>query len=135
MYWQRVKRTILARFTLFFFTQSLSRTRVVKQKKRNLMVSSTHDATRFPLSARTLSCVVSIEIVENSVATFALFPSLSHVSILSGLFFSSTISILQPLSFHPFAITSAPVPLFSPNPINTNIFWMTGFLQTLCPPS
>ena len=29
MYWQRVKRTILARFTLFFFTQSLSRTRVI----------------------------------------------------------------------------------------------------------
>ena len=33
MYWQRVKRTILARFTLFFFTQSLSRTRVFTFQK------------------------------------------------------------------------------------------------------
>ena len=46
--------------------------------------------------------VISVEIVEVSVATFALFPSLRQISILSGLFFSSTVGILQPLSFHPF---------------------------------
>ena len=40
--------------------------------------------------------------------------------------FSSTVGMLQPLSFHPFAITSAPVSPFSPIPKNTNIFWITG---------
>lgn len=49
-----------------------------------------------------VSVVISVEIVEVSVATFALFPSLRQISILLGLFFSSTVGILQPLSFHPF---------------------------------
>lgn len=49
-----------------------------------------------------VSVVISVKIVEVSVATFALFPSLRQISILSGLFFSSTVGILQPLSFHPF---------------------------------
>ena len=33
---------------------------LLSKKGRNLVVSSTHDATRFPVSARTLSCVVCI---------------------------------------------------------------------------
>lgn len=49
-----------------------------------------------------VSVVISVDIVEVSVATFALFPSLRQISILSGLFFSSIVGILQPLSFHPF---------------------------------
>ena len=37
-----------------------------------------------------------------SVVIFLLFPSLRYVSIRSGLFFPSTVGVLQPLSFQPF---------------------------------
>ena len=45
-----------------------------------------------------------------------------QVSIRSGLLFSSTVGMLQPLFFHPFAITSAPVPPYSPIPKNIQTF-------------
>lgn len=56
--------------------------------------------------------VVSVVIVEVSVVPLMFLSSLRQVSIRSGLLFSSTVGMLQPLSFHPFVITSAPVPPF-----------------------
>ena len=79
--------------------------------------------------------VVSVVVAEVSVVSLIFLSSLRQVSIRSGLLFSSHVGMLQPLSFHPFTITSAPVPPFSPITKNTNIFWITGFLHTLCPPS
>ena len=46
--------------------------------------------------------IVSVVLVVVSVVIFLLFPSLRYVSIRSGLFFSSTVGVLQPLSFQPF---------------------------------
>lgn len=65
---------------------------------------------------------VSVVAIAVSVVLLVRFTKDRQVSILSGLFFSSTVGMLQPLSFQPFAITSAPVPPFSPMPKNTNIF-------------
>lgn len=74
-----------------------------------------------------VSVVVSVVLAGVSVVPLMLPSSFRQVSILSGLLFSSTVGMLQPLSFHPFAITSAPVPPFSPIPKNTNIFGLQGF--------
>lgn len=46
--------------------------------------------------------VVPVVLVVVSVVIFLLFPSLRYVSIRSGLFFPSTVGVLQPLSFQPF---------------------------------
>lgn len=59
--------------------------------------------------------VVSVVLVVVSVVIFLLFPSLRYVSIRSGLFFSSTIGVLQPLSFQPFTPKTIVPPLVLAN--------------------
>ena len=45
--------------------------------------------------------VVSVVVAEVSVVSLIFLSSLRQVSIRSGLLFSSTVGMLQPLSFHP----------------------------------